>query len=113
MRSLARVIPQADFTWSQHFLGLIENGDRPSSNLIHDMDHHRSVGLDLKSYIVRRGGGESTTQNEWDNAVTKLDSNNAIHHAIKDFLADNPEGKLSSPLYVDFLLSFPTRAHSL
>lgn len=108
MRDVLRVVPDADFTWSRHFLELIEQGDRPSSSFFHAVDHHHSKGLDLKSYLIRRDGEELTTQNEWDEAITKLDPNNASHHAVKDFFANNPEGKLSSPVYVKLFQRFQT-----
>jgi hypothetical protein len=108
MRDVATVVPNADFTWSRHFLELIERGDRPSSNFLHAVDHHRSEGLDLKSYFITRNSkliveGAPTTQDEWDEAITKLDPNNGSYHALKNFLANNSEGKLLSPVYVKVL----------
>lgn len=104
MRDVHRVVPNVDFTWSRHFLGLIEQGDRPASNFLHSVEYHRTQGIDLKSYFLPRNykllvGGESTTQAEWDEAITKLDPNNESHQALKEFLANNEEGKGLIPAY--------------
>jgi hypothetical protein len=107
MCDVPQVVPQVDFTWSRHFLKMIERGDRPASNFLHAVEFHRDTcnsnsGLDLKSYFLPRNfkllvGGELETQDEWDEAIEALDPENASHRALKEFLANNPEGKKMVP----------------
>lgn len=102
MRDVPKVVPHVDFTWSRHFLKMIEAGDRRASNFLHAVEFHRSSGLDLKSYFLPRNfkllvGGESETQDEWNDAISALDPNNTSHHALKEFLANNAEGKQMVP----------------
>jgi DMATS type aromatic prenyltransferase len=99
MRDVPKVVPDVDFTLSRHFLGLIEQGDRQTSSFLHAIDH-RAQGLDLKSYFITR---DESTGKEWDEAITKLDPDNAAHHTLKNFLTNNSEGKLMFPMYVNFL----------
>lgn len=105
MHDVPRVVPHADFTLSRFFLEAIENGSRKASNFLHAIDHG-SERLELKSYFLSR---DESTMSEWHDALTKLDPENPAHHALKGFLADNPEGTLLSPMYVD-LRMLGTRA---
>lgn len=107
MRDVATVVPDADFTLSRHFLNEFERQDRAASQFIDAVDHHQSQGLALKSYLVPRGYGEqdpasrkAMTLNEFHGAISKLDPNNSSHHAFKDFLETNSEGRLLNPGYV-------------
>jgi hypothetical protein len=103
MRDIKRVVPHVDFTLCQHFLDILEQGDQPTSNLLHAVDQPRSEGFDLKSYVTPRDfkipvDRDSITKREWHEAIEKLNPDNASHKALKEFLETNPEGKLMSPL---------------
>lgn len=105
MRDVLKVVPEADFSLSLHFLNEIERDDQPASHFLHAVDHHQTRGLALKSYLSPQNYGNSVsrrsmTLNEFNAAISKLDPNNPSHEALKIFLETNPEGRLLNPGYV-------------
>ncbi|KAI1810885.1 aromatic prenyltransferase [Poronia punctata] len=102
MQKVAAVLPDVDFTWANHFLAEIEQGDRASSNFLHAVEFHREQPFDLKSYFLPRNlklleGGDSNTMEEWYRAIKKLSTHNPSCDVMMDFLANSPEGKIMVP----------------
>lgn len=111
MDKVPRVAPDVDFTWARYFLAELENdNDQPALRFLHAVEFNRTNVFGLKSYFLPRAyklleGGDSGTMAEWDAAVMKLDPTNAGRKTLMEFLANNAEGQLLTPVYVPFQTS--------
>ncbi|KAG8158444.1 hypothetical protein KVR01_011566 [Diaporthe batatas] len=111
MQHLATVVPTANFDWAHHFLAHlfdhdtakyhkenVEGGMPPRGTLGHGVEYGHS-GISIKTYFSSRRLGSSghPTLEQWDEAIRRLDPNNANRDALLGFLKENPEGKLLTP----------------
>lgn len=112
MQHLATVLPTANSDWAHHFLAHlfdhdtakyhkenVEGGMPPRGTLGHGVEYGHS-GISIKTYFSSRRLSSSghPTLDQWDEAIRRLDPNNANRDALLGFLKENPEGKLLTPL---------------
>ncbi|KAI1503388.1 dimethylallyl tryptophan synthase GliD1, partial [Biscogniauxia marginata] len=105
------VVSDVDFTWAHHFLANLfdhdlskyakefAGGTQPATTFLHAVEYVRS-GIGLKSYFVPRklGQRDPLTIKQWDEAIVKLNPNNAGRDTLMEFLTRNPEGQLFKPV---------------
>ncbi|KAI1367013.1 dimethylallyl tryptophan synthase GliD1 [Xylaria arbuscula] len=111
MHEIPAVVPDADFSWVHHFLAhlfdhdiakYVREGDEkglPPTTVIHGIEYVRS-GVGLKSYFIPRRVGQVGPMpiEQWDEAIVKLDSNNATRDTMMKFIRENSEGQLFKPV---------------
>jgi hypothetical protein len=99
MDKVKSALPGADFTWSRHFLDVVDKGDGPTSFFLNAVEPRRSGDSEHKFYIVHRWD-KADTEDEWDSAMMKPDLDNASHAVLREFIVTSPEGRALRPLYV-------------
>ncbi|CAN8095471.1 unnamed protein product [Discula destructiva] len=110
MKKVPQVVSDTNFTWTRHFLSELElhriqahDSESGTLRLFHAAEFNRTKQIGLKTYFLPPKyrvlkGGDETTLEEWDAAIIKLDPKNAGRRMLMDFLTNNVEGQVMSPL---------------
>ena len=112
LHRLEAAVPSVDLTWINHFLATLYDHDRRKYVQEAEAGAHFTTtimtaaeflpkGLNMKTYLIPRKLGQTEGQvpmKVWEDSLMQLDPNNAARAAMHEFLNNNAEGKLLSPL---------------
>ncbi|RYP41863.1 hypothetical protein DL767_000692 [Monosporascus sp. MG133] len=111
MYQVPTVVPDAGFTWVHHFLAHLfdhgmseyanefEEGVQPATAFLHAVECV-CTGLGLKTYFIPRKLRQRNPlkMKQWDEAIVKLNADNAGRDTLMEFLTNDPEGQLFMPV---------------
>lgn len=112
MYRIAEAVPTIDLTWFNHFFATLFDHDVSkyndeaaagahfTSTALHAVEFLPG-GLSIKTYFLPRRLGQIGGQisiSQWEESLAKLDPEGPARAAMHDFLGNNAEGKLLSPL---------------
>ena len=114
LHRIEAAVPSVDLTWVNHFLATLYDHDLSKyaqeaaagahfSTTVVTAAEFLPKGLAMKTYFVPRRLGQTEGQipmAQWEESLAQLDPTSEARAALHEFLDNNPEGKLLSPLYV-------------